>query len=70
MIVEIYYTIFILFILTEDCSEPPVCENGGFVDFQCQCLCPEGLKGPTCTETEGSKKCFHQKFVFMSLLQL
>ncbi|VDH92906.1 Hypothetical predicted protein [Mytilus galloprovincialis] len=39
---------------TKDCSEPPVCENGGFVDFQCQCLCPEGLKGPTCTETEGN----------------
>jgi len=43
------------FILTEECSSPPACENGGFVNFQCQCVCPTGLMGATCTQIDGSK---------------
>lgn len=27
---------------------PPKCQNGGFLNFQCICKCPEGLEGDTC----------------------
>lgn len=49
-----HYLCWILF-FTEECSSPPVCENGGFVNFLCQCVCPTGLTGATCTQIDGSK---------------
>ncbi|XP_061190290.1 uncharacterized protein LOC133198173 [Saccostrea echinata] len=33
---------------TAHCTSPPVCENGGYVNFTCQCSCPKGFTGSTC----------------------
>ena len=35
----------------DHCTNPPACQNGGFVNFQCICVCPDGLTGATCTDT-------------------
>ena len=26
----------------------PLCQNGGYVDHNCTCFCPNGLKGDNC----------------------
>jgi hypothetical protein len=43
--------ILYLFFSSDHCTNPPACENGGFVNFQCTCVCPDGLTGATCTDT-------------------
>lgn len=30
------------------CTSPPVCQNGGYVNANCQCTCPEGFSGVSC----------------------
>lgn len=30
------------------CQDPPVCVNGGFVNHECVCYCPQGYTGKTC----------------------
>ncbi|XP_037084875.1 blastula protease 10-like [Pollicipes pollicipes] len=30
------------------CTEPPACQNEGYVDKFCQCVCPEGVEGALC----------------------
>ncbi|XP_052694034.1 uncharacterized protein LOC128172280 [Crassostrea angulata] len=30
------------------CISPPVCKNGGYVNANCQCTCPEGFSGVSC----------------------
>ncbi|XP_052085166.1 blastula protease 10-like [Mytilus californianus] len=35
----------------------PKCENGGFVDHNCKCFCPPGLKGDNCQKVETSSAC-------------
>ncbi|KAJ8320802.1 hypothetical protein KUTeg_002389, partial [Tegillarca granosa] len=32
------------------CQNPPNCQNGGFLNFQCVCVCPDGLTGSTCEQ--------------------
>ena len=32
-------------------SSAPNCQNGGFVSFQCKCICPDGLTGALCEQT-------------------
>lgn len=36
---------------TDHCSTKPNCKNGGFVNFQCTCTCPDVLTGATCEQT-------------------
>ncbi|XP_052085693.1 MAM and LDL-receptor class A domain-containing protein 2-like [Mytilus californianus] len=36
---------------TDHCSTTPSCQNGGFVNFQCTCTCPDVLTGATCEQT-------------------
>ncbi|CAC5402731.1 unnamed protein product [Mytilus coruscus] len=38
-------------------SSRPKCENGGFVDHNCKCFCPSGLKGGNCQTVETSSAC-------------
>ncbi|XP_071139530.1 protein SpAN-like isoform X2 [Mytilus edulis] len=38
-------------------SSRPKCENGGFVDHNCECFCPSGLKGDNCQTVETSSAC-------------
>ncbi|XP_063438022.1 uncharacterized protein LOC134719029 isoform X1 [Mytilus trossulus] len=38
-------------------SSRPKCENGGFVDHNCECFCPSGLKGDNCQAVETSQVC-------------
>ncbi|XP_063438026.1 protein SpAN-like isoform X2 [Mytilus trossulus] len=38
-------------------SSRPKCENGGFVDHNCKCFCPSGLKGDLCQTVETSSAC-------------
>ncbi|VDI15147.1 Hypothetical predicted protein, partial [Mytilus galloprovincialis] len=33
------------------CTNKPNCQNGGFVNFQCTCTCPDVLTGTTCEQT-------------------
>ncbi|XP_034319361.2 uncharacterized protein [Magallana gigas] len=45
---------------TDDCTNPPVCQNEGFVkqvNGECSCQCVEGLTGPDCTQLDTSPKC-------------
>ncbi|XP_052085404.1 MAM and LDL-receptor class A domain-containing protein 1-like isoform X2 [Mytilus californianus] len=35
----------------DHCTNRPNCQNGGFVNFQCTCTCPEHLTGATCEQT-------------------
>ena len=30
------------------CASPPDCQNGGFVDKTCRCVCPPGVSGQHC----------------------
>lgn len=44
----------------DDCKDPPVCQNGGFVkqiNGVCSCECVDGLTGPDCTELDTSPEC-------------
>nr|XP_022287475.1 zinc metalloproteinase dpy-31-like [Crassostrea virginica] len=41
---------------TENCPHVP-CENGGFQSFQCSCMCPSGLTGPSCERLVTSPGC-------------
>ncbi|CAG2239910.1 HSPA1s [Mytilus edulis] len=36
---------------TDHCINKPNCQNGGFVNFQCSCTCPDVLTGATCEQT-------------------
>ncbi|XP_076084855.1 MAM and LDL-receptor class A domain-containing protein 1-like isoform X1 [Mytilus galloprovincialis] len=36
---------------TDHCTNSPNCKNGGFVNFQCTCTCPEHLTGVSCEQT-------------------
>ncbi|CAG2238657.1 unnamed protein product [Mytilus edulis] len=36
---------------TDHCTNRPNCKNGGFVNFQCTCTCPEHLTGVSCEQT-------------------
>ncbi|VDI73260.1 Hypothetical predicted protein, partial [Mytilus galloprovincialis] len=36
---------------TDHCTNKPNCQNGGFVNFQCTCTCPDVLTGTTCEQT-------------------
>ncbi|XP_052086548.1 MAM and LDL-receptor class A domain-containing protein 1-like [Mytilus californianus] len=36
---------------TDHCRTTPNCQNGGFVNFQCTCTCPDVLTGATCEQT-------------------
>ncbi|VDI58582.1 Hypothetical predicted protein [Mytilus galloprovincialis] len=38
-------------------SSRPKCENGGFVDHNCECFCPPSLKGDLCQTVETSSAC-------------
>lgn len=42
---------------TEKCINPPKCENGGFLNFKCECFCPRGLTGKTCESVENAEVC-------------
>ena len=45
------------FVPVGDCSNPPTCQNEGFVkqsDGVCSCQCVDGLTGPDCTELDTS----------------
>lgn len=40
---------------TDDCTNPPVCQNEGFVkqvNGVCSCQCVDGLTGPDCTQLD------------------
>lgn len=53
---------FILF-YSDDCTNPPVCQNEGFVkqvDGVCSCECVDGLLGPNCTRVNTSAGTFWQ----------
>eukprot|EP00105_Crassostrea_gigas_P035382 XP_019919530.1 PREDICTED: neurogenic locus notch homolog protein 1 [Crassostrea gigas] len=44
----------------DDCTNPPVCQNGGFVkqvDGVCSCECVDGLTGSDCTQLDTSSGC-------------
>lgn len=55
---KIFFIISIcLNVLQDDCKDPPVCQNGGFVkqiNGVCSCECVDGLTGPDCTELDTS----------------
>ncbi|XP_071131722.1 MAM and LDL-receptor class A domain-containing protein 1-like isoform X4 [Mytilus edulis] len=36
---------------TDHCTNKPNCQNGGFVNFQCTCTCPDVLTGAICEQT-------------------
>ncbi|XP_063405763.1 MAM and LDL-receptor class A domain-containing protein 1-like [Mytilus trossulus] len=36
---------------TDHCTNRPNCQNGGFVNYQCTCTCPEHLNGVSCEQT-------------------
>lgn len=43
--------------ISDDCTNPPVCQNEGFVkqvNGECSCQCVEGLTGPDCTQLDTS----------------
>lgn len=43
---------------TDNCTNPPVCQNGGFVkqvDGVCSCDCVDGLTGTDCTQLNTSR---------------
>ncbi|XP_076102513.1 uncharacterized protein LOC143071805 isoform X2 [Mytilus galloprovincialis] len=42
---------------TDKCVNPPKCQNGGFLNFQCICKCPEGLEGDTCESVINVEVC-------------
>ncbi|CAC5376686.1 PLG [Mytilus coruscus] len=42
---------------TDKCVNPPNCQNGGFLNFQCICKCPEGLVGDICESVINEKVC-------------
>ena len=33
---------------SEKCAKKVRCENGGFLNHECKCFCPDGLTGPFC----------------------
>ena len=33
---------------SDHCTSPPACQNGGFVDKTCRCVCPDGISGELC----------------------
>lgn len=42
---------------SDDCINPPICQNGGFVKQVrgvCSCECFDGLSGPDCTRVDTS----------------
>jgi hypothetical protein len=32
------------------CRNPPLCQNGGYVDKTCRCACPDGMAGTECRQ--------------------
>lgn len=43
--------------ISDDCTDPPVCQNEGFVkqvNGECTCHCVDGLTGPDCTQLDTS----------------
>nr|XP_022320901.1 uncharacterized protein LOC111123092 isoform X1 [Crassostrea virginica] len=42
---------------TQNCANPPNCQNGGYVDQYCRCRCPPGLTGTLCTSVVSSPGC-------------
>ncbi|KAK6183202.1 hypothetical protein SNE40_010729 [Patella caerulea] len=38
------------------CENPPKCENAGFVNERCRCVCPLGVSGPTCENVAASSE--------------
>lgn len=42
---------------TGHCTSVPNCQNGGFVNFQCVCLCPDSLTGPLCETPVSTGNC-------------
>lgn len=43
---EVYHIAVVTFVA--HCISPPVCQNGGYVNANCQCTCPEGFSGVSC----------------------
>lgn len=59
----------IIFLPADDCTNPPVCQNGGFVkqvDGVCSCECVDGLTGSDCTQLDTSSG-MHHRTVLISL---
>lgn len=59
----------IIFFPADDCTNPPVCQNGGFVkqvDGVCSCECVDGLTGSDCTQLDTSSG-MHHRTVLISL---
>ncbi|XP_033726709.1 MAM and LDL-receptor class A domain-containing protein 1-like [Pecten maximus] len=43
---------------TENCgTDIPTCENGGFIDHSCSCLCPATLSGDDCSQVPTDTGC-------------
>lgn len=49
------YHINLLKCISDNCTVKPVCEHFGFVNKDCECRCPKGLRGPVCNNIDGSK---------------
>ncbi|XP_048745031.2 zinc metalloproteinase nas-36-like [Ostrea edulis] len=39
------------------CPRPPLCQNGGYVNEHCSCVCPDGLIGTECREVHSDRDC-------------
>lgn len=42
---------------TQNCVNPPNCDNGGYLNQNCQCQCPAGLTGSDCRSVVSSPGC-------------
>jgi len=42
----------VYYCLLDHCVIKPACENGGYVNGNCECTCPTGLLGTTCSDLE------------------
>lgn len=42
---------------TQNCVNPPNCDNGGYLNQNCQCQCPAGLTGNDCRSVVSSPGC-------------
>jgi len=38
---------------SDNCNPKPECENEGYVDQHCQCVCPDGFYGDQCNLLQG-----------------
>ncbi|XP_048771441.2 uncharacterized protein LOC125677425 [Ostrea edulis] len=42
---------------TSHCTAPPVCQNSGYVNINCQCTCPTGFTGDLCQTIVTDQDC-------------